>query len=98
MKICIACGMPMNQASDYPGGDESKDYCVHCARPDGSMQSYPEKLSNLAGFIVKTQGLDETAARSAAQTMMARLPAWKDREPAATAASSAAANRSGRND
>ena len=36
MKLCISCGMPMEKAEDFPFGDTTKDYCVHCARPDGS--------------------------------------------------------------
>lgn len=77
MKICIACGMPMKKAEDFALRDENKDYCIHCARPDGSMQSYDEKLESLTGFIIKTQGLDISAARNVARGMMAKLPAWK---------------------
>ncbi len=77
MKRCIACGMPMETQSDFAMGDENKDYCIYCARPDGSMQSYEEKLKSMTGFIVKTQGLDEEAAQHAAKGMMAKLPAWK---------------------
>ncbi|MFZ7103389.1 MAG: zinc ribbon domain-containing protein [Peptococcaceae bacterium] len=80
MKICIACGMPMEKAADFAMGDTAKDYCVHCARPDGTMQSYEEKLSSLTAFIVRTQGLDKEAAAAAARNMMARLPAWKAAE------------------
>jgi len=76
MKLCVACGMPMNTAADHPGGDTGLDYCVHCARPDGSMQSYDEKASSLAAFIVRTQGLDEDVALDTAREMMAKLPAW----------------------
>lgn len=76
-KICIACGMPMTSPEDYPLGDTSKDYCVHCARPDGTMQSYDEKVVSLKQFIIKTQGLDAEVAISAAKNMMAKLPAWK---------------------
>ncbi len=76
MKICIACGMPMVKTEDFAMGDGSKDYCIHCARPDGSMQSYDEKLEGMTGFIIKTQGFDRKAAREAARTMMSRLPAW----------------------
>lgn len=79
MKICIACGMPMNQTTDYVMGDENLDYCVHCARADGSMQSYEEKLSSLTAFIVRTQGFDENVASTTAQKMMAELPAWRSR-------------------
>ncbi len=76
MKKCIACGMPMKEADEFAMGDITKDYCIHCARPDGSMQSYDEKLESLTGFIIKTQGFDLKAARETARTMMSKLPAW----------------------
>lgn len=78
MKTCIACGMPMTKPSDFATGDESKDYCIYCAREDGTMQSYPEKLKGTTQFLMKTQGIDETAAREAAVRLMSKLPAWKD--------------------
>jgi hypothetical protein len=78
MKICISCGMPMTKASDYPLGDESKDYCVYCARTDGSMQSYPEKLEGTTEFLIRTQGLDPKAAREMAIQTLAKLPAWQN--------------------
>jgi hypothetical protein len=69
--------MPMQQKSDYAMGDETKDYCRFCARPDGTMQSYEEKAEGMADFIVRTQGLDRETAKKAAVRMMAGLPAWK---------------------
>lgn len=78
MKTCIACGMPMAKKSDFPLEDESKDYCVYCARPDGSMQSYPEKLEGTAEFLIRTQGLDKEVAHEVAIRTLAKLPAWKD--------------------
>jgi len=80
MKNCIACGMPMTKPADYPLNDESKDYCIYCARPDGSMQSYPEKLEGTTEFLVQTQGLDREAARMMAVRTLAKLPAWKQME------------------
>lgn len=77
MKQCIACGMPMKNPEDFAMGDTGKEYCKYCSRLDGTMQSYDEKLNSLIGFIIKTQGLDEKAANSAAKVMMAKLPAWK---------------------
>ena len=77
MKTCIACGMPMNEKSDFAMGDESKDYCVHCANEDGSMHSFEEQKASMAGFIIKTQGLACEAAESAALSMMKKLPAWE---------------------
>ena len=79
MTNCIACGMPMNQKEDFAMGDESKKYCKYCAREDGLMQNYDEKLKGMTSFIVNTQGLDEGAAEKTAKAMMANLPAWKDR-------------------
>lgn len=77
MKVCIACGMPMNEPSDFAMNDPSKDYCVYCCRPDGSMQSFEEKKEGLTAFIVKTQGFDQSAAEKTAENMMRQLPAWK---------------------
>lgn len=80
MKTCIACGMPMTKPADFPLNDESKDYCIYCARPDGSMQSYPEKLDGTTEFLVRTQGLDREAARLLAVRTLAKLLAWNSRE------------------
>ena len=77
MKTCIACGMPMKQKSDFAMSDESKDYCVHCANEDGSMQSFEQKKESMTGFIIKTRGLAPEAAKGAAISMMKKLPAWE---------------------
>jgi len=77
MKNCIACGMPMKNASDFAMTDENKDYCIHCARPDGSMQSFEERKENMTNFIIRTQGLTREVAESTALSMMRRLPAWE---------------------
>ena len=76
MKNCIACGMPMKSPTDYAMSDENKDYCVYCARPDGTMQSFEEKKESMTNFVIKTQGLAHEAAESAALSMMKKLPAW----------------------
>lgn len=78
MKNCIACGMPMKETKDFAQSDPTLDYCRFCARPDGSMQNYDEKLKSITAFIVNSQGIDEGAARKAAVSMMAGLPAWND--------------------
>jgi len=78
MKTCIACGMPMKKASDFAMCDESKDYCIYCARPDGTMHSFEEKKESLKMFIIRTQGLSEEIAESAALSMMRKLPAWEN--------------------
>jgi hypothetical protein len=77
MKVCIACGMPMNAKEDHAMGDEKKEYCRFCSKPDGTMQSYDEKLENMTKFIQSKQGLDEEEARKIARSMMLSLPAWR---------------------
>lgn len=67
----------MKEASEFAAGDTSKDYCVYCARPDGSMQSFEEKKQGMTDFIIKTQGVDEKAAVHMAEQSMKQLPAWK---------------------
>lgn len=79
MKICISCGMPMTKAEEYPLQDESKDYCIYCARQDGSLQSYEEKLKGTTEFLINTQGMNENAANELAIRAMKKLPAWKDK-------------------
>jgi hypothetical protein len=78
MKICISCGMPMTKAEDYPLGDESKEYCQYCARPDGSLQSYEEKLKGTIEFLIRTQGINEEAAHELAVRTLKKLPAWSN--------------------
>ena len=69
--------MPMEKPADFAMGDGTKDYCVYCARSDGSMKTYEEALEGMTNFLVSTQGIDPKAARSAAKEAMAKLPAWK---------------------
>ena len=78
MKICIACGMPMKTKTEHAMQNPEKDYCLHCARPDGSMQSFEEKRAGLTDFIINTQGFDQNAAFKLAEDMMRKLPAWQD--------------------
>jgi hypothetical protein len=76
-KTCIACGMPLEHAEDHALGDPARDYCRHCARADGTMQSYSEKLAGFTHWLVSTQGLDHGAAHQHASAVLAQLPAWR---------------------
>jgi hypothetical protein len=80
--ICIACGMPMESPEDHALGDPARPYCRYCARADGTMQSYAEKLANFTHWLVSTQGLDRTVANDQAVTILGQLPAWRSPGPA----------------
>jgi hypothetical protein len=75
-KTCIACGMPMESAEDFPKGDVTRDYCCYCAKPNGEMQSYEEKVEGYSNWLVDTQGITKTAALAQTKTILAQLPAW----------------------
>ncbi len=76
---CIACGMPMPKPEQHAMGDTDKPYCLHCARPDGTMRSYDEAVIGMTAFMMNSQGLDEMSARAAVVKLLSELPAWKDR-------------------
>jgi hypothetical protein len=76
---CISCGMPLRTDEDHAASDPAKDYCRHCARPDGTLKSYDEALAGMSGFLMKTQGLDAEVATNTARAMMAKMPAWSSK-------------------
>jgi hypothetical protein len=77
MNRCISCGMPLRTPEDHAANDTSRAYCVHCARPDGSMKDYGEVLAGMTQFLMRTQGLDATVAETTAKQAMSAQPAWR---------------------
>jgi len=78
-KLCIACGMPMKTPSEHALNDESKDYCSLCANPDGSMHTFEQKVESMTAYLVKSKGMDRKDAAKLVSSLLAKLPAWKDR-------------------
>lgn len=77
MKKCICCGMPMNKKNDFAMGDESKDYCVYCAKEDGSMKSFDEAVEGMAEYMSESEKIDKNFARKKVLEYMKSMPAWK---------------------
>ncbi len=86
-KTCISCSMAMEKPEDFPGGDTSKDYCAYCARPDGSLKSFEEALSDSVKFALEGENYKmcgfttkptEAEARAGMAAYMKTLPAWKE--------------------
>ena len=77
-KICISCGMPMKESKDFPLEDASKDYCVYCARADGSLKSFEEALQGMKQFLIHTYNMDVDDAGKKANEHLKNNPAWKD--------------------
>ena len=78
MTKCICCGMPMNKKNDFAMGDESKDYCVYCAKEDGSMKSFDEAVEGMAEYMSESEKIDKNFARKKVLEYMKSMPAWKE--------------------
>lgn len=78
MKKCICCGMPMNKKNDFAMGDESKDYCVYCAKEDGSMKSFDEAVEGMAEYMSESEKIDKNFARKKVLEYMKSMLAWKE--------------------
>lgn len=78
MKKCICCGMPMNKKNDFAMGDESKDYCVYCAKEDGSMKSFDEAVEGMAEYMSESEKIDKNFDRKKVLEYMKSMPAWKE--------------------
>ncbi len=70
-KECIVCGMPMVKKEDFPLGDLTKDYCVWCARPDGTMKSYDEVLASFTRFQAEKDKTSLKVARKKVKAFLA---------------------------
>jgi len=71
--------MPLRTPEDHAASDPARDYCRHCARPDGSLKSYNEVLAGMSELFVRTQGVDRTVAEATAKQAMSTLPAWREK-------------------
>ena len=74
---CISCGLPLRLPEDHALSDVRRNYCRHCAGPDGALKTYDEVRAGMAQFLQRTQGVDQAVANQMAEQMMANLPAWK---------------------
>lgn len=77
---CISCGMPMNEKEDFPLGDITKNYCVHCSNKEGDLRPYTEVLENMAKFLNENQGIPLYEARHKAKDHLDKMPAWRPPE------------------
>ncbi len=75
-KICMSCGMPMNQPEDFGGGDPTNLYCVHCSKSDGSPKSHDEVFEGMVNFMMMSQKMGRKTAESAAKEHLSKMPAW----------------------
>ncbi len=77
-KVCMSCGMPMNEPGDFGGGDPANVYCIHCSNADGNLKSYEEVYQGMIGFMISTQNMDKDTAEIAAKEYLSKMPAWSE--------------------
>jgi len=77
---CVACGMPMKKKAEFAMGDTNKNYCCHCARPDGSMKSYDEVFKGGVQWAMGEFKISEAEAKKMIEQNMKKQPAWKNKK------------------
>lgn len=74
---CYSCGMPLERPIDHALGDININYCIYCADSKGMLKPFEEVLKGMAHHLAHSQGMDEGAARKAAENVLLNQPAWK---------------------
>lgn len=75
---CNSCGMPLEKPSDHALSNITIQYCTYCTNEKGQLKPYQEVLAGMTGYLVQSQGIDQTAAESIAKEMLSKMPAWKN--------------------
>ena len=79
-KYCFACGMPLEKKEDFAGGDESAQFCLYCAKEDGSVKSCEEIFEGGVQFFLGQIGGDREMAEKITRKNMSRLPYWQGKD------------------
>jgi hypothetical protein len=69
----------MRSPDDFAGGNPEAAFCSTCAREDGALKPFEDVLHANAEYLVREQGLDLLAAREMARSLLASMPAWRER-------------------
>jgi hypothetical protein len=72
--------MPMNDISDFGGGNPQNRYCKHCTDKEGNLKSYDEKVNDFKKLIMKSNDFGEKQSIKMAKESLKQFPAWKNIE------------------
>lgn len=78
MKICIACGMPLNSPEDYSQGDINSQFCLHCTDQNGKIKSCQEIFQGGINFFINAIGASTQETERLVRKNMNSLPYWQD--------------------
>ena len=79
---CGSCGFPMEKDDDFALGDPSQPYCRNCTDARGALLPYEAVLDVNARYYINSQGISADAANGMAASLLATMPAWRDRPTA----------------
>lgn len=68
-KNCVVCTMPLQKEQDFPGGDTSLTYCIHCGNTEG-LHPYKKLIEGMSKFLQEVQGMAEEEASRIAKQMI----------------------------
>lgn len=81
MKICIACGMPLENIEDIGTETSEGIFCKYCINEDKSVKTCEEIFDGGINFFLATlTGLDKSLAERAVRKNMNLLPYWKGKD------------------
>lgn len=79
---CGSCGFPMEKDEDFALSDRSQPYCHNCTDARGALLPYEAVLDTNAQYYIESQGISADAAFDMAATLLAAMPAWRNRPSA----------------
>lgn len=81
MKICIACGMPLENIEDIGTQNGEEIFCKYCVNEDKSVKTCEEVFNGGVNFFLTTlPELDKSLAERAVRKNMNLLPYWKNKD------------------
>ena len=78
-ELCESCGMILHDIADYAQQDPKSRYCRHCTDNEGNLKDFDQVVETMIGFLRRTQVLGREGARAAALAVLAKNPAWRQK-------------------
>jgi len=77
----------MDKPEDHGAGDVNNSYCKYCTDAQGQLLPRETVRQNMIQFFAKTMGKSEEEAAAEVEKVMARMPAWSEKDSGAIAPS-----------
>ena len=76
---CESCGKPIKSAGVRGVEDPNYRYCKFCA-PEGRLRGREDIREDWINALIEIEGLSAEEARKKVDSVMPRMPAWKNKE------------------